>query len=85
MIGAELGVFRGHFAAVIAECLQSDILYLVDPWSKVSKTFGWGEDSMCTGFGKLTTEYAKQDTIDRMRQFNELDIRIVEAYLVIFF
>lgn len=79
-VGAEIGVFRGHFSAVLCEVLRPKRLYLVDPWTKLGETFGWGADSDYTGFGKLTTAYALNDTRSRIGGFSDIDIRIVEDF-----
>ncbi|MES2658669.1 MAG: class I SAM-dependent methyltransferase [Verrucomicrobiota bacterium] len=79
-IGAEIGVFRGHFSAVLCEELKPRRLYLVDPWTKLGETFGWGKDSAYTGFGRLTTDYARRDAAARVAGFGNVDIRIVEDF-----
>lgn len=84
-VGAEIGVFRGHFSAILAEELKPSRLYLVDPWQLIGETFGWGENSPYTGFGKLTTKYAKEDAARRVAKFAQIDVRITEAYAVDFF
>ena len=83
-VGAEIGVFRGHFSAVLCEVLQPKRLYLVDPWTKLGETFGWGAHSEYTGFGKLTTAYALNDTRSRVGGFSDIDIRIVEDFSDVF-
>lgn len=79
-VGAEIGVFRGHFSEVLAETLQPGILFLVDPWTKIGEKFGWGENSLYTGYGRLTTRYALEDTRRRIARFQHLDIRLVESF-----
>jgi SAM-dependent methyltransferase len=79
-LGAEIGVFRGHFSEVLCEVLQPKKLYLVDPWTKLGEDFGWGKDSPYTGYGKLTTDYARRDTVSRVKKFKDIDTYIVEAY-----
>lgn len=66
-IGAEIGVFRGHFAAVIARELKPKKLYLIDPWTKTGERFGWSD--IDTNQDRLTTKQAMRETIDRMRPF----------------
>jgi predicted O-methyltransferase YrrM len=72
-VGAELGVFRGHFSEIIAEALQPKKLYLVDPWMKIGRSFGWGEKSAYTNFGQLTTEQAYEDAKARMASFKNIN------------
>src|SRR5215472_5669175 len=67
-VGAEFGVFRGHFAAVIARELKPKKLFLVDPWTKSGERFGWGPDPY-TNYDNLTTAGALLDTRHRMRSF----------------
>ena len=64
-VGAEFGVFRGHFSAVIASELKPRKLFLVDPWTKSGERFGWGPDPY-TNFDSLTTAGALLDTRHRM-------------------
>ncbi len=79
-VGAEIGVFRGHFSAVLAEVLQPQKLFLVDPWRRLGPDFGWGAHSSYTGFGKLTTDYAYRDTLRRVGGYKHIDIRVVERF-----
>ena len=79
-VGAEIGVFRGHFSEPLGRILQPRVLYLVDPWTKLGETFGWGEDSAYTGYGKLTTRYAYLDTLRRVRDLKDVEVRAIEAY-----
>ncbi len=84
-VGAELGVFRGHFSAVLAETLKPAKLYLVDPWTKIGHTFGWGKNSQYTNFDTLTTQQAYDEVAERVAKFrNHIDINIVEDYSVPF-
>lgn len=69
--GAEFGVFRGHFAKVIAETLRPKMLYLVDPWTKLGEKFEWGNDSLWTNRNSLTTLEAKEDCRLRMQFYLE--------------
>jgi tetratricopeptide (TPR) repeat protein len=79
-IGAEFGVFRGHFAAVIARELAPTRLFLVDPWTKEGELFDWGPDPY-TNFNTLTTAQAFLDTRHRMEEHASLcDIVYVEDY-----
>ena len=77
-VGAEFGVFRGHFSAVIARDLTPHVLFLVDPWTRNGEKFDWG-DIPYTNFDKLTTIQAKLDTQRRMKDFeNVIGIHYVE-------
>ena len=79
-IGAEFGVFRGHFAAVIADELKPRKLYLVDPWRLDGERFGWGPDPY-TNYDQLTTEQAMLDTKHRLSPFEaQTEIHYIEGY-----
>jgi hypothetical protein len=70
-VGAEFGVFRGHFAAVIARELTPRKLFLVDPWTKSGERFGWGPDPY-TNYDTLTTAGALLDTRHRMAPYEQI-------------
>jgi len=79
-IGAEFGVFRGHFAAVIAQELAPTRLFLVDPWTKEGELFDWGPLAY-TNFNALTTAQAFLDTRHRMETYaTTCDVVYVEDY-----
>lgn len=67
--GAEFGVFRGHFAEILARELQPARLFLVDPWTTAGERFDWGDDDPYTNHNRLTTLQARGDTERRMRAF----------------
>jgi len=83
-VGAEIGVFRGHFSVAIAEQLQPRKLYLVDPWTKLGESFGYGEISY-TNNDMLTTRQALDEVHARMARFEgQIEVEIVEDYGVNF-
>jgi hypothetical protein len=83
-VGAEFGVFRGHFAAEIADHLRPARLYLVDTWTTDGERFGWG-DVPETNHDRLTTSQALADTRARMAPFRRrTEIEIVEDTTVAF-
>jgi hypothetical protein len=65
-VGAEFGVFRGHFAEVLVRELQPRRLFLVDPWTSCGEYFDWGDTDPYTNYNKLTTLQARKDTEKRM-------------------
>lgn len=75
-IGAEVGVFRGHFSERISEVAQPRKFYLIDPWTKTGDTFGWGKDY--TNFGKLETAAARDESILRARRGGCPDVVVIE-------
>ncbi|MEM5882554.1 MAG: class I SAM-dependent methyltransferase [Candidatus Aenigmatarchaeota archaeon] len=81
-IGAEVGVFRGHFAEILLKELKPKKLYLIDPWTKIGEKWGWGENSPYTAYGKVTTKYAREDTKRRILPYiDECEIIIVEDFV----
>lgn len=76
--GAEIGVFRGHFSEVICETLAPSQLYLVDPWTKVGPTFGWGK--AYTSFGTLPTALAREETRARVAPFDNVATTLLEDF-----
>ena len=56
-VGVEIGVFRGHFSNLICQIAQPRKLYLVDPWTTLGETFGWGK--AYTNFDTLPTRVAR--------------------------
>jgi SAM-dependent methyltransferase len=71
-VGAELGVFWGHFSEVIMEHFQPRKLYLVDAWDlKFGETFpNWG-DGHNTDHGRLTTAQAIHDIREAMKPYGD--------------
>ncbi|WP_298921291.1 class I SAM-dependent methyltransferase [uncultured Roseobacter sp.] len=63
-IGAEIGVFTGLFADVLAEEIPSKCIYLVDPWAKLHGSHfpNWGS---YTAQISLSTQAAKEAAIWR--------------------
>jgi len=81
-IGAEVGVFRGHFAEILLKELKPKKLYLIDPWTKIGEKWGCGENSPYTAYGKVTTKYAREDTKRRILPYiDECEIIIVEDFV----
>ncbi|MFA3920768.1 class I SAM-dependent methyltransferase [Ruegeria hyattellae] len=76
-VGAEIGVFRGQFSALICEIAKPRALYLVDPWTTLGETFGWGKEY--TSFDKLTTLSARQEAQARVADFPEVTCHMIEA------
>lgn len=75
-VGAEIGVFRGHFTALICEIAQPRRLYLIDPWTKLGETFGWGEEYTC--FDTLTTLAAREDSRAHAARFPQTESILIE-------
>jgi hypothetical protein len=79
-VGAEFGVFRGHFAVEIAEVLQPSKFYLVDPWTRSGERFEWGEIPY-TNFNRLTTAQAFADARARMAPYaDRMEIEFAEQW-----
>ena len=75
-IGAEIGVFRGHFSELISYAAKPTKFYLVDPWTKSGETFGWGKEY--TNFGKLETAAARDESILRAQRGGCPDVVVIE-------
>jgi Methyltransferase domain len=69
-VGAEFGVFRGHFAAVIAREVKPCTLFLVDPWTKLGERFDRDLDPYTDAFfSQLSTAEAFAETRRRMAEY----------------
>lgn len=77
-VGAEIGVFRGHFSAEICEHLKPARLYLVDPWRLVGTHFGWGQGY--TNDNALTTEAAFEQAKAHVAQWPQTQSVVIEGY-----
>lgn len=77
-VGAEIGVFRGHFSEVLLEHLKPRKAYFVDPWTLCGDYFGWGADY--TNENALPTAVAKQDAIWRTERFVRTERRFIETF-----
>lgn len=77
-VGAEIGVFRGHFSELICQIVQPKDLYLVDPWTLIGDHFSWGNNY--TNDRSLPTEVAKNETIERMHRYPKVKSVLVEDY-----
>lgn len=75
-VGAEIGVFRGHFSEIICQTLAPRKLYLIDPWTKVGDSFGWGK--AYTAHGKLPTALARAEAQARVQAFANVETVIIE-------
>jgi hypothetical protein len=90
-IGAEFGVFRGHFSTLILRELQPSKLYLVDPWTKLGQRYNWGgtavpdnvdgfEGTPYTEYNCLTTLEAKEDARRRLREYDSSRVEFCESF-----
>ena len=76
-VGMEVGVFRGHFSQMICRIVEPRKLFLVDPWTKLGETFGWGK--AYTNFDTLTTAAAKAEAEARVGLYPATESVIVEG------
>ena len=77
-VGAEIGVFRGHFSEMICRIVQPRKLFLVDPWTLIGERFGWGGDYTCDD--RLTTATARTDALARAAGFPKTEIVAIEGW-----
>jgi hypothetical protein len=66
-VGAEVGVFRGHFSEVILSTLTPRKFFMIDPWTKLGEFFPWTDEY--TVFGKLPTALARREAQLRAAKF----------------
>lgn len=76
-VGMEVGVFRGHFSALICEIAAPRKLYMIDPWTTIGPTFGWGREY--TNFDTLTTEAARDEALARVALYPDTRAVPIEA------
>lgn len=71
-VGAEIGVFRGHFSSVLCANLKPQKLFLVDPWWTMYGEYfpSWGEYTL---FGKLKTRDAYEEAVVRVSPYQETE------------
>lgn len=77
-IGAEIGVFRGHFAEVICQVAKPRVVYLVDPWTLEGDTFKWG--AAYTNHKKLKTIDAYEECKLRVTRGGAKQVVMVQGY-----
>ncbi len=82
-IGAEIGVFRGHFSEKIVEYAKPKKLYLVDPWTLQGDRFSFS--SPYTDDGRLPTAYAREEAKARMKRYSGTETIFSEMYSTDFF
>jgi hypothetical protein len=76
-VGAEIGVFRGHFTEKLLTILTPRLLYLIDPWTLQGQDFGYV--SPYTNDGKLPTAIAREEAILRAALFTVGQTALLEA------
>ena len=62
---------------MICEIARPKKLYLIDPWTSLGETFGWGKEY--TSFGRLTTLAAKRETQARTMAFTAVEKTLIEG------
>src|SRR5580693_6734273 len=75
-VGAEIGVFRGHFSEVILQTLRPRKFYMVDPWTKLGEFFPWADEY--TALGKLPTALARREAQLRASKFANSQTVMIE-------
>jgi SAM-dependent methyltransferase len=75
-VGAEIGVFRGHYSEILLRTLRPRKMYLVDPWTMLGEFYGnWGP---YTNEGTLPTSLAREDAQLRVQQFPNSETIFIE-------
>jgi hypothetical protein len=77
-VGAEIGVFRGHFSALICEHLTPQRFYLVDPWTLHGDLYNWG--GAYFNHGTLPTAIAREQALARVAAFPAVEAVMVEGF-----
>ncbi|MGO9802329.1 MAG: class I SAM-dependent methyltransferase [Steroidobacteraceae bacterium] len=76
-VGAEVGVFRGHFSEAILEQLVPSKFYLIDPWENLGEFFGWKD--AYTNLGTLPTRVARRDAELRAAKFPNTETVFIQG------
>ena len=77
-IGAEIGVFRGHFSEVLLNELAPKRLFLVDAWELQGSSFGWSDAYTC--HDTLTPEFARREAELRSALYPSTSVAIVKSW-----
>ncbi|GHE93477.1 hypothetical protein GCM10016455_12070 [Aliiroseovarius zhejiangensis] len=78
-VGAEIGVFRGHFADVILDTVKPSHFYMIDPWTLLGDWFGWGNGKYVSN-GALTTRMAKDEACLRAANHPGTQTTVIEGF-----
>ncbi len=76
-VGAEVGVFRGHFSELILAKTAPRKFYMIDPWTTGGELFPWADDYTCNG--KLPTATARREAQLRAAKFPGTETVIIEG------
>jgi hypothetical protein len=76
-VGAEVGVFRGHFSEVLCQQLRPKRFYLIDQWTLRGEFFGFS--TAYTNYNTLPTSVARHEATLRVARHYPVDYRIIEA------
>jgi hypothetical protein len=79
-IGAEIGVFRGHFSDVLLNELEPKKLYLIDPWRKLGQYFDFKNPYTCDG--KLPTQIAYDEVVFRAAKHASSEVVVIEGFFL---
>jgi len=77
-IGAEIGVFRGHFSEYLLHFLSPRKMYLVDPWMRGGERFPWAD--AYTNNGALPTKVAFEEAKLRAALRPATETVFIESY-----
>ena len=77
-IGAEIGVFRGHFAEVLCRTAKPNFVYLIDPWTVGGDVFTWG--AAYTNNKTLKTIDAYEEAKLRVARGGAKEVLMIQGY-----
>ncbi|MDR3450110.1 MAG: class I SAM-dependent methyltransferase [Alphaproteobacteria bacterium] len=79
-VGAEIGVFRGHFSPELIDALKPTKIYLIDPWTKMGEFFPFS--SPYNNHGKLPTAVARREAQLRTARFTNTQVEYIEGFFL---
>lgn len=68
-VGAELGVFQGHFSPYLLNSLRPAIFHLIDPWYLLTNEWHWGHGNRNTVDAVINILKSHRDAIAARRVF----------------
>ncbi|MDY7014177.1 MAG: class I SAM-dependent methyltransferase [Cyanobacteriota bacterium] len=81
-VGAELGVFKGHFSRILLEHAHPTQLHLIDPWFLHSPHWGWARGNQSTVDASVRVIQAFKREIEARRVYVHIgfDIDVLSTF-----